>query len=195
MTSNYSAEEKQQQSLQQHILAATFSAPEGWTYSEIYITQCCMCLCVSVKARLITGFYCCCSRAAWCLANPHNSAHTGPSPPYHYILSTLAAPSLAHCWSLQLSLAGNGGKGSETDNGNLFQVIVSFKVVAAGDGGSLQSQSISGFHFRGMIHAEAGPFTLCRGLCLLGENSARGGNAKKKKTRGKTHQPFMVKSL
>lgn len=58
-------------------------------------------------------------------------------------------------------------------------------MVAAGDGGSLQSQSISGFHFRGMIHAEAGPFTLCRGLCLLGENSARGGNAKKKKDEGK----------
>lgn len=42
---------------------------------------------VSVKAHLITGFHCSHSQTAWCLANPHNNAHTGPSLLYHYIES------------------------------------------------------------------------------------------------------------
>lgn len=58
---------------------------------------------VSVKAHLITGFHCSHSQTAWCLANPHNAAHTEPSLLYHYIISGSAAPSLVLCWSLQLS--------------------------------------------------------------------------------------------
>lgn len=55
---------------------------------------------------------------------------------------------------------------------------------AAGDGGSLQSQSISEFRFRGMIHAEAGPFIFRRGsLCASVKTVREVEMQKKKKTR------------
>lgn len=87
--------------------------------SHSTVQRVCVCVNMSVNAHLITGFHGSHRQTVWSIANPHKTAHIGASLLYHYITSGWAAPSLALCWSLQLSLyrrvcssRGEGGTGA-----------------------------------------------------------------------------------
>ena len=152
----------------------------------------CQWVSVSVKAHLITGFHCSHSQTAWCLANPHNSAHTGPSLLCHYIISTEAAPSLALCCSLRLALYRRAGssKGEIQTNEICSRLLFHSRWMQLE---RLRSHSISRFHFSGMIHGWGRPFIFRHSLRgRRGLLSAHWKRGVKEKT---THHPFMVKSL